>query len=141
MTLRGLFYNCHVMRDSHQTIKIPDFVLILWKISVTQVKATKIISHKIPIMSIFRQSLKKLSMPSPMIRSYSQNPLKPPLGMCPEELNIRQDDEHDRSDENKKDEARKERETRVPNFSDMEKSKEFEFKSKCTNFQLNTEGF
>lgn len=95
-------------------------------------------------MSIFRQSLKKLAIPSPLIRRYSQNPLKPPLGMCPEELNFRQDDEHreqidEYEEENK--EPCKEHKQLVPNLADMEKFKDFELKSRCTKYHLNTEGF
>lgn len=59
--------------------------------------------------------------------------------MCPEELNLRQDDEHrEQYEECKEDEKT---EQIVPNFVDMKKLKDFELKSNCKKFYSNTEGF
>lgn len=82
-------------------------------------------------MSIFRQSLKKLEIPSALIRSYSQNPLKPPLGMCPEELNFRQDDEDNLKEEEEEKEKKffQDHKDNAPKFIVLKNYKNFILKS------------
>lgn len=63
--------------------------------------------------------------------------------MCPEELNIRHDDENREQDFEYEDEEKKEprKEQLVPHFVKIQKYKDFELKSCCTNFYQNAEGF
>lgn len=97
-------------------------------------------------MSILRQSLTKISLPSiqsTLMRSYCSNPLKPPCGICPEELNIRDDDssrDTTSSDEVTKAMPCKQHADLVPSFCDMKRLKDYELKSKCTSFEWNSEG-
>lgn len=96
-------------------------------------------------MSILRQSLSKISLPSiqsSLMRSYCSSPLKPPCGICPEELNIR-DDDSTRDTEGygeSKEMPCKQHKELVPNFCDMKKLKEYELKSNCTTFHWSSEG-
>lgn len=101
-------------------------------------------------MSVLRQSLMKISLPSiqsTLMRSYCSNPLKPPCGICPEELNIRDDDSSRFYDgdsgagrEESKEMPCKQHADLVPNFCDMKKLKDYELKSTCTTFEWNSEG-
>lgn len=62
--------------------------------------------------------------------------------MCPEELNIRQDEDYEdyESDEEKKETPCKDHATIAPNFNDMKNFKGFELKSNCTSFKVSAEG-